>query len=311
METIIIPIKKGQNLAEALKAKGYKTIPSNVIFDKTLTGIGATYMEIFAKRNSIIIEPNVPVIEGKCKQHSFCFAIKKGIKHASIVKYLKDESIQFKKILTTPESFSKITKAATELGINIHDSYFCLFDECEKISQDYDYRDSIAFPIADFNIFKNKAFISATPTGFANKQFEELGFKIMKVKPEGFDHKIKFELITTNIIKRVIYEKLKELIAPEKSSVFVFYNSISGIKEIINTFHIAPEYYAIFCADSRYKELITEDYNVQKQVDDTTIKKINFLTSRYFSLVVWQIHTIALVFDQSVLGLKHRKEPSR
>ena len=70
METIIIPIKKGQNLAEALKAKGYKTIPSNVIFDKTLTGIGATYMEIFAKRNSIIIEPNVPVIVFRYSQNS-------------------------------------------------------------------------------------------------------------------------------------------------------------------------------------------------------------------------------------------------
>ena len=38
---------------------------------------------------------------------------------------------------------------------NIHNTYFCLFDECEKISQDYDYRENIAFPITDFYKFKN------------------------------------------------------------------------------------------------------------------------------------------------------------
>jgi hypothetical protein len=302
MNIITIPIQQGQTLADALKNKGYQTIPSDVVFDKTLTGIGATYMEIHAERNSIIIEPNVPVIEGKCKQHSNCFAIKKGVKDVSIKKYLNDDTIQYKKILTTPESFSKITKAAIELGINIHDSYFCLFDECEKISQDYDYRENIAFPIADFYKFKNKAFISATPTGFANKKFEELGFEIMKVQPVDFDHKIKLQLITTNVIKRAIHAKLQELITPAESSVFVFYNSISGIKEIINTFHLKPENYSVFCSDSRYNELITEDYNVQKQVNDTTIKKINFLTSRYFSAVDFNLSVcpdIVMITNQS------------
>ena len=69
MNTITIPIQQGQNLADALKSAGYINIPSNVILNKTLTGIGATYMEIIAKRNSIIIEPNVPVISGKVEQH--------------------------------------------------------------------------------------------------------------------------------------------------------------------------------------------------------------------------------------------------
>lgn len=41
-------------------------IPTNTILYKKLTGLGATYGEITAKRNSIIIEPNVPVIISKC-----------------------------------------------------------------------------------------------------------------------------------------------------------------------------------------------------------------------------------------------------
>ena len=41
-------------------------IPTNTILYKKLTGLGATYGELKAKRNSVIIEPNKPVIFGKC-----------------------------------------------------------------------------------------------------------------------------------------------------------------------------------------------------------------------------------------------------
>ena len=60
-EVIPAILKKGQRLIDALKTIGYKDIPSNVILDKTLTGIGATYQELHAKRHSIIIEPTLPV----------------------------------------------------------------------------------------------------------------------------------------------------------------------------------------------------------------------------------------------------------
>ena len=62
MHTEEIKIHKGEWLTNALERQGYKNIPSNVILDKTLTGLGATYTEIHSDRNSIILEPNVPVI---------------------------------------------------------------------------------------------------------------------------------------------------------------------------------------------------------------------------------------------------------
>lgn len=60
-----IKINKGQYLSDIY------SIESNTILCKTLTGLGATYTEIKAKRNSIIVEPNVPPIIGKCndKKH--------------------------------------------------------------------------------------------------------------------------------------------------------------------------------------------------------------------------------------------------
>ena len=45
-----------------------KEIPTDTVLCKTLTGLGATYGEIKAKRHSIIIEPNVSTIQCKCDE---------------------------------------------------------------------------------------------------------------------------------------------------------------------------------------------------------------------------------------------------
>ena len=81
-----------------------------------------------------------------------------------IEKYLKMD-IPYKKIITTPESFPKIRKAARKLNINIYKEYFCLFDECEKLTQDVDYRRKISQPIYDFFQFEQKAFVSSYTFG--------------------------------------------------------------------------------------------------------------------------------------------------
>ena len=58
-------IKKVEWLSDVIKE-----IPTNTILNKTMTGCGATTLEINAARHSIIIEPNVPVIVGKKAKHS-------------------------------------------------------------------------------------------------------------------------------------------------------------------------------------------------------------------------------------------------
>ena len=58
-------------------------IETNTILCKTLTGLGATYSEIKAKRHSVIIVPNVPPIIGKCKdpkhKNDNLFGVKQGV----------------------------------------------------------------------------------------------------------------------------------------------------------------------------------------------------------------------------------------
>ena len=181
-------IKKGEWLLDALKRIGYDMIPTNTILDKTLTGLGATHSEIHSERNSIIIEPNVPVILGKLNNNDNLEAVYEKCTPYVIKKYLQMD-ISFKKILTTPESFKKIREAAQSLGIDIYKQYFCLFDECEKITQDIDYRRKITQPIYDFFLFENKAFVSATPLPISHKEFEKQNFQKIKIMPQ-YDYKI-------------------------------------------------------------------------------------------------------------------------
>ncbi len=47
METTILELHNNEWLSDALRRGGYgEYIPTNVILDKTLTGVGATYCEI-------------------------------------------------------------------------------------------------------------------------------------------------------------------------------------------------------------------------------------------------------------------------
>ena len=59
IRTVKLDIRKGEYLSDALRRHGKENIPTRVILNKVLPGLGATYCEIMSPRSSIIIEPNV------------------------------------------------------------------------------------------------------------------------------------------------------------------------------------------------------------------------------------------------------------
>jgi len=286
MEPIEISISKNQRLSEALALSQYKytQIPPNVILNKTLTGIGATYMEIKAFRHSIIIEPNVPVIKGKEKNNQECLGVYKGRTVEHIIKYLQNPSPEYKKLLTTPEGFFKITEAALKAGIDIHADYFCLFDECEKIGQDLDYRKSITFPINDFFNFTNKAFVSATPLKQAHDEFDLQKFKMLVIKPD-FDYRVKLELIVTDKIRTTIGQKIQTLLDDNSKCICIFFNSTKGIKGLITQFSLTNDNCSVFCSDKSKSDLKVKDIVAYTDFHPLHLKRFNFFTSRYYSAV--------------------------
>ena len=231
MQTEEIKIHNGEWLTDALKRQGYENIPSNVILDKTLTGLGATHTELHSNRNSIIIEPNVPVIIEKTKDNPDWLAVWEKCTPSKVEKYLQSTNKR-KKLICTPESFSKIRKAANKLNLNIYTDYFCLMDECEKFIQDVDYRKRITQPIYEFFQFQQKALVSATPLEMRHKELVNQNFRILKIVPE-YDYRKNLEVIVTNSYDKTVKSKLDDL--QDSPCVCIFINSTNGINKIINT----------------------------------------------------------------------------
>ena len=270
-------LKKGEWLLDALKRIGHSMIPSNCILNKTLTGLGATHSEIHSKRSSIIIEPNVPVILGKLDDNENLEAVYAKCTPYNLKKYLQMD-IEYKKIITTPESFKKIRKAAEELKINIYKTFFCLFDECEKVTQDIDYRRKISQPIYDFFQFEQKAFVSATPLPMSHPEFEKQGFQMVKVEPE-FDYKKDLTLIVTNSYYKRLQKVLDDL--EDSKHICIFFNVTDGIANLISNLGITD--YKVFCSEDSVKKLIKRGMQQAYSEIDYPLAKYNFFTCRFYS----------------------------
>ena len=281
-------VERKDTLLKALIRAGMDRIPSNIILDKLLPGLGATYTEIHTQRNSIIIEPNVPVIKGKVGQQDDLmllgiklWGIYEGVTQLHVQKYLTDDSVPYKKLITTPESFDKIRDAVKNLKkrgiiIDIYSDYFCLFDECEKLNQDSGYRPKITNPVEDFFLFDKKAFVSATPLDIQHPKIKD--FYRLVVEP-NYVYKKDIELIITNDFANVLTEKLEAL--KDSPLVCIFYKPIAGIDSIIHSHGLAKDS-KFFCSNKYTKQMIQKGYDAQSDFF-LPLKKYNFFTSRYFS----------------------------
>lgn len=282
METSIIKINKDENGKIQYLTEVLPMIPTNTILYKTLTGLGATYGELKAERNSIIIEPNVPVIIGKCKDPKHkadnLFGVYEGVYTEDVIKYLEKSGNKKIKLLTTPESFCKIKDAFEALDMDVYGTCFLLFDECHKIVKDVDYRSDITLPIDDFFMFNEKALVSATPLSFSDKHFEKQGFQIIKIEPV-FEYKIPVTLIHTNNV----LEQLKRTLDGMDTTLCFFINSTDMIYSFIRQLHIENES-TVFCAKKSVEKLKSNSFRQAfEQWDKSKMKKYNFFTSRFYN----------------------------
>lgn len=280
-----IGINDGVFLSKVFEDNGYalNAIPTNCIFDKTLPGLGATYSEIKARRNSIIIEPNVPVIKGKTEGKKELLGVFESVPKKTIKGYLLNGKIIYKKILCTPESYIRVKNIAEKEKIDLFEDYFCLYDECEKITQDIDYREQISLPMNDFFMYRNKAFVSATPLKLRNPEFKEQDFSILKIKPL-FKYRKKIKLITTNRYEVSLIKLLDEL--KDSPCICVFMNSTNGINKLVN--HLEKKGITDYKAfSSKKSEIKFKEKNIHNSFEnlDLPLAKYNFFTSRFYSAV--------------------------
>ena len=288
METTYIEIDSpDKHLSDVLEE-----IPSNVILYKTLTGIGATYSEIKAQRHSIIIEPNVPVIIGKCNsdkhKNDNLLGVYEGVTTDRIIKYLGASRGKYYKILTTPESFTKVKDAFLIFNGKIYNTCFLLIDEAHKTIKDVDYRSDIVLPMNDFFKFKGKALVSATPLKFSDPRFEENGFSIIKIEPT-YDYAKEIDIKPSTNILREVWEEfgwMPFITGQDKDRpFFIFINSVGIIYSIISQLKLFDKS-SVFCAPKSIDKLKQNNFNrCYENWDIERMSQYNFFTSRFFNAV--------------------------
>lgn len=282
MKTNIIKINKKEDGKIQYLTEVLLMIPANTILYKTLTGLGATYGELKADRNSIIIEPNVPVIVGKCNDPKHrgdnLFGVYEGIYTDDLVKYLEASTNKRIKILTTPESFTKVKDAFELMDMDVYGTCFLLFDECHKIVKDVDYRSDIILPFDDFFLFNEKALVSATPISFSDPRFESQKFQIIKIEPT-FEYKHPIKLIHTNNV----LEQLKRELGKLDTTICFFINSTDMIYSFIKQLDIENES-TVFCAKKSVEKLRNNHFkHAFEQWSESRMRKYNFFTSRFYN----------------------------
>lgn len=281
MNTTYINIEKKNGKTQYL-TEVLPEIPTNTILYKKLTGLGATYGELKADRDSIILEPNVPVIKGKCKDPKHAkdnlMGVYENVTVDSIVKYLQASKEKHIKLLSTPESFSKIKAAFEEIDRDIYSTCYLLFDECHKIVKDVDYRENITLPFDDFFMFENKGLVSATPLVFTDPRFFKQKFQRMEIQP-NFEYAQPLNLYHTNNV----LQELKKRISNTEKPIFLFINSTETIYSIMDKLDIL-EQSTVFCAYNSIKNLKDKKFSqAYSDWDAAKMNKYNFLTSRFFN----------------------------
>lgn len=276
-----LKIHFGQIMADIIER-----LESNSIYFKILPGIKATTLEIETKRNSVLMQPNRPVIEGKRKAKYLkrkIFGVYEGVTIDQIVEYMSNDKVDYKKIMVTPESFRKVLQAAEILGINIYKEYFFLFDECDKTIKDVNFRKTIVEPMNDFFKFEQKAFISATAMFPTDPRFLESGFKQVIIEPT-FDYRKDVDVIVTNNVSLLLKEKILEL---ENETVCIFLNSLQAITLVIEDLKFKESCH-IYCSKEKMYMLKSHGYSAFDNIPTdhrSGFAKINFFTSRFNAAV--------------------------
>lgn len=84
-------------------------IPENCLFNKGITGCGATTMAIENELSTLIAMPYVALVKNKEQQHPELLGVYQGISEEEIVRYA--ETHDTLKIATTYDSLLRVTTA--------------------------------------------------------------------------------------------------------------------------------------------------------------------------------------------------------
>lgn len=267
------------------------------IIDKTITGFGATTLEITsAIRSSIIVVPTKALAYNKAKWANstvdgYCLYVgsKYGedgidIGEGEIRKYLQTRETDVRKFIVVADSLPKLLGCLEEMGEPVYNDYFLMIDEVDTMQSDSPYRPRLE-TIMDYYFrfdFMNRAIVSATVQPFSNPALEkEARLSIRREKMESR----KIKLIHTNYIDDAAAHIIDSILKESDQHVLVAYNSLDGIFNIIKTLGLKDEEYGIMCSERSIDKVKEFSDCADKAIDEGGIllNRVTFMTCAYFA----------------------------
>ena len=259
------------------------------IVNKTKTDVGGTYVAANCRYNYIIVCPFRDLVDSIAADKNNKYEVFKcygGVREHQFQKYIKEHQIY--KIAVTYDSLDKLLKW---MDSNT-DGWKLLIDEYHLILEDMDYRESAIMQMC-WNIqkFKHYTFLSATPI---DEEYEIDFFKILPhykvVWPQGIPitiRKIKATCLPLGLAKLIRIFKEEGICLPDINGelkkveqLFIFLNSVTTIKQVIDTLELEEDEVKICCAQRQRNRLILGRFKRESAIAPN--KRINFFTKKSF-----------------------------
>ena len=259
------------------------------IVNKTKTDVGGTYVAANCRYNYIIVCPFRDLVDSIAADKNNKYSVFKcygGVNEYQFRKYIKEHRIY--KIAVTYDSLDKLLKW---MDSNT-DGWKVLIDEYHLILEDMDYRESAIMQMC-WNIqkFKHYTFLSATPI---DEEYEIDFFKNLPhykvVWPQGIPitiRKIKATCLPLGLSKLIRIFKEEGISLPningelkKVEQLFIFLNSVTTIKQVIDTLELEEDEVKICCAKRQRNRLILGKFKQESAIAPN--KRINFFTKKSF-----------------------------
>lgn len=259
------------------------------IVNKTKTDVGGTYVAANCRSNYIIVCPFRDLVDSIAADKNNKYDVFKcygGVREHQFRKYIKDHKIY--KIAVTYDSLDKLLNWMDGKT----DGCKVLIDEYHLILEDMDYRESAIMRMCwSIHKFNHYTFLSATPI---DEEYEIDFFKSLPhykvVWPLGLPitvKKYKATCLPLGLAKLIRIFKEEGIYLPDISGemkkveqLFIFLNSVTTIKQVIDTLELEEDEVKICCAQRPRNGLILGRLKRESAIAPN--KRINFFTKKSF-----------------------------
>lgn len=270
-------------------------LPHNCIFNKVVTGCGATTIALYNGEDYVIAVPYTELITNKTglteagvsrctfngvTREVFALFGEKKDAEGKLISYLATDGV--KKIIST---YDKIPFLIEHLEPS---KYRLLIDEYHTLLKAYSYRQkAVDGVLNNFRRFKSFCFMSATPL---RPTFQPSCLDGVPYEEAEWDRvdTMHVDLMPTNkpyaFVKNIINEYVRkgycEYNGIKSYEVFFFLNSVTDIANIVKDSSLRPNLVRIICADKETNQKKLAGYNIENSRSKN--KMINFITSKSF-----------------------------